>query len=607
MSAGASRVPGARRRLLRWAHRFAATNVALLMIVGVGYLWRYRPVGIAGWAYSTIAYLGHLAVLAYVPLILVLAPMAILFPWAPLLLPLGVLVSAAGLSVALLDSLLFVQNRYHLSVVTFTLFDTQTFVFLGIYFVVGLALESMLAARIWERAALLSQGRAGRYVALGLAGCFAASHLIFAWAEARYYMPVTAFTRYLPLYYPLNARETQTQWGLLDRSHAHEQSVVRSHGRPADGVLNYPLAPLQCDPRTPPFDVLFVVIDGMRADALTPEITPRMAAFAKDAVQFDRHYSGGIASRPGMFSFFYGLPGPYWEAFADAVQPAVVMEMLSQREYQLGAFVSAPLYNANGLDRTALARVPNLRLLTYSPYPGAGTSEDDRQATTEWYEWLDRRDPSRRFWGLLYYNAAVAMKPPRDAPLVVPVPPGASEQVTERARYLTAVHFIDSLFGGVVDDLERRHLLDHTIVVITSDHGIEFDDNDLGFVGHNSAYSEYQLHTPFVVRWPGRAPGRVTRRTSHFDLAPTLMTELFHCKNPPSDYSSGSDLFGDTQWSWLIAASYDDFAVIEPDREIIVLGSGVEIRDERYRLVSNPTILRDVLRAAMREMSRFYR
>ena len=38
-----------RRRLFRWAHRFAATNVALVMLVGLGYLWRYRPLGVVGW------------------------------------------------------------------------------------------------------------------------------------------------------------------------------------------------------------------------------------------------------------------------------------------------------------------------------------------------------------------------------------------------------------------------------------------------------------------------------------------------------------------------------------------------------------------------------
>lgn len=607
MSADPSATPSARRRLLRWAHRFAATNVALAMLVGIGYLWPYRPVGVAGWAYAAAAYLGHLAALSYLPLVLVLVPASVLIPWPRVIVSLGVCLASAGVSVLLLDSLLFVQNRYHLSVVTFTLLDPQTFAFLGLYVLVALAIEGMLAARIFDRAAVAARSRMGWVLALGLAGCFAASHLVFAWAEARYYMPVTAFTRYLPLYYPLNARQFQLRYGLLDRSVAHEVSVVNALGRPPDGVLNYPLAPLRCAPRAPLPNVLFVVIDAMRADALTPEVAPRLSELSRSAVRFDRHYSGGNASRPGLFSLFYGLPGPYWDAFADAVRPPVVMEMFRGNGYQLGAFVSSAVYTAVGLDRTALSRVPNLRLRTHSPYPGAGHSGKDRQMTEDWHAWLGRQDLSRPFWGLLYYNAAVAIDPPSGAPLVVPVAPGAPEQVRERARYLTAVHYIDSLIGGVLDDLERRKLLDRTVIVVTSDHGMEFDDGGLGFTGHNTAFSEYQLHTPLLVRWPGRAPGRVTRRTSHNDVAPTLMTELFGCANPPSEYSSGASLFSDHEWSWLVAASYSDFAVVEPDRVTVVLPAGYEMRDQSYRLIQNPTLPRDALRAAMREMSRFYR
>jgi membrane-anchored protein YejM (alkaline phosphatase superfamily) len=115
------------------------------------------------------------------------------------------------------------------------------------------------------------------------------------------------------------------------------------------------------------------------------------------------------------------------------------------------------------------------------------------------------------------------------------------------------------------------------------------------------------MHTPLVVRWPGRPPGHVDRRTSHNDVAPTLVTELFGCTNPASDYASGRSLFGDTQWAWLIAAGYGDFALIEPDRVTVVLPGGYEIRDRNYRLLSNPTLPRDGLRAALHEMSRFYR
>ena len=97
----------------------------------------------------------------------------------------------------------------------------------------------------------------------------------------------------------------------------------------------------------------------------------------------------------------------------------------------------------------------------------------------------------------------------------------------------------------MLDDLERRKLADRTVVIVTSDHGVEFDENGLGFTGHSTAYSELQLHTPLLIRWPGRPPGRILRRTSHFDVAPTLLTGVFGCTNPPSDYASGHDLFAD--------------------------------------------------------------
>jgi membrane-anchored protein YejM (alkaline phosphatase superfamily) len=281
------------------------------------------------------------------------------------------------------------------------------------------------------------------------------------------------------------------------------------------------------------------------------------------------------------------------------------MDLFRQYGYQFGIFVSAPMYRIVGLDRTALARVPNLRLQTSSPRPGS--SGRDWTLTNEWLDWVERRDPSRPFFGFLYYDAVVAIEPPDDYQPETPSPPGASTQARLKARYLTAVRYVDSLLGRVLEDLERRKLLEHTVVIVTSDHGMEFDESGQGFAGHGTAFSGYQLHTPLVVRWPGRPPGRVDRRTSHYDVAPTLLTELFGCTNPPSDYASGHDLFSDAQWDWLIAASYRDFSLVEPERVTVVLPGGYEIRDRNYRLVPNPTIPRDGLRAALQEMSRFYR
>jgi len=596
----------ARTRLCRWGSWFAVANAGLLAVVGLRYLWYYSPLEpVVAWAYAVIAYVGHLSALAYI-LFLILLPLILVVPHPRVVLPLGVALASAGLSFLLLDSLLFAENRYHLNVLTFTTLEPQTWAFLAVYFLVGLVIEAALARWVWARTARPPTRPIGRHLALALVGCFVAGQFIHGWAQPRFYVPVTAFARYLPLHYQLVSTNLMVKLGLVDRARARELGVGAALRRSADSVLNYPLAPLRCEPPSPKLDVLLVVIDGMRADSLTPAAAPALSEFAQGAVRFDAHYSGGMASRAGMFSLFYSLPATYWDAFADVAQPPVLMDLFRKYGYQLGLFASSPIYRAQiGLDRTALARIPNLRLETSSTLPGS--SGRDRTLTDEWYDWLGKRDPARPFFGFLYYNAVVAMEPPDNYPNVAPVPPGAPVEAVKYARYLAAVHFVDRLIRGVLDDLERRKLADRTVVVITSDHGVEFNENGLGFTGHSTAYSELQLHTPLLIRWPGRSPGRISHRTSHFDLAPTLLTGVFGCTNPPSDYASGQNLFADHQWDWLIAASYSNFALVEPDQVTIVSPTSYEIRDRNYRLIPNPTLPRDHLRAAMHEMRRFYR
>jgi len=594
-----------RRRLLRWAGWFAVANAALLGVVGLRYLWYYSALGAtAAWGYALVAYVGHVSALACVPLGLALVPAIVLIPRPGLVVPLGVALGSAGASLLLLDSLVFAENRYHLDALTFSLLDASTLGFLAVYFAVALAIEAMVAAWLWRRTERQPGRRVGRWIAVALVGCFVAGQVIHAFAAAHFEASVTAFTRYLPLYYPVRNTGLLARLGLVDRYEARERGVHAALAAAPGGDLRYPLAPLRCPSAAPSLNLLLVVIDAMRADSLTPEFAPRLTEFARGAIRFDRHSSGGNSSRPGLFSLFYGIPPTYFDAFAERARPPVLVDLLRRYGYDLGLFASSPIYRLVDLDRTVFARVPNLRRETSS---GIGSAGRDRVLTEEWLAWLARRDPGRPFFGFLYYNAAVALEPPPDYPAIpaaAAVPPA---QRARNSRYLTAVRYIDSLLGRVLDDLERRALLDRTIVVITSDHGMEFDESGLGFKGHGTAYSDYQMRTPFIVRWPGHPPARVTRRTSHYDLAPTLVAELFGCDNPPADYASGASLFSEAEWRWLVAASYREYAVVEPDRVTIVFGSGYEVRDADYRLARVQSPPRDTLRAAMQEMGRFYR
>lgn len=81
------------------------------------------------------------------------------------------------------------------------------------------------------------------------------------------------------------------------------------------------------------------------------------------------------------------------------------------------------------------------------------------------------------------------------------------------AAYLDAVRFTDEHVGKVVARLEREGLLDDTLVVFLTDHGISHAR------GKQFLYQE-GTHVPFVVRGPGVAKGAVREDLiEHIDLA----------------------------------------------------------------------------------------
>mgnify|MGYP006929385012 CR=1 FL=1 len=87
----------------------------------------------------------------------------------------------------------------------------------------------------------------------------------------------------------------------------------------------------------------------------------------------------------------------------------------------------------------------------------------------------------------------------------------------------------------------------------------------------------------------------------------TLMPRLLGCTNPPSDYSSGRDLFESRGWPWLLAGSYYNYAVLEPGQITVTFPNGLfEVRDWDYRLVAKPEFSSATLEAVMRENKRFY-
>jgi arylsulfatase A-like enzyme len=95
-----------------------------------------------------------------------------------------------------------------------------------------------------------------------------------------------------------------------------------------------------------------------------------------------------------------------------------------------------------------------------------------------------------------------------------------------RNRYRNGCHFADEQIWRILDDLEARGNFKDTIVVVTGDHGEEFQER--GQLTHAGVLNDYQARTVLWIHLPDAAPEplRVDGPTVHMDIVPTLLEAL---------------------------------------------------------------------------------
>jgi uncharacterized protein len=369
-----------------------------------------------------------------------------------------------------------------------------------------------------------------------------------------------------------------------------------------ESSLSYPLQPLSCRAQRALPNIVFIVIDSWRFDEMNSRVTPRIDAFSRQAVRFLDHHSGGNATRIGMFSLFYSIPGTYWHRMLTERQGPVFVEELLRQQYEVGVFRSAPLYSPE-FDRTVFADLKSPRMRS----DGRGPADWDRDLTTDFIAYLQARDSASPFFALLFYDSPHSFKTPKHYPEIFrPSVKNVNylrlDADTDKHpllnRYRNSLHYVDSLVGEALDALQARGLLDNTAIVITGDHGQEFNDSGRNYWGHGSNFTRYQTGVPFVLYAPDLPPGTRAHRTTHFDVAPTLLQEYLGCSSSPESYSVGRSLFEAGGRDTLVLSEYADFAIVHKGRIAVVRKHGMQVFTPDYTQLDvglEPTAIRNAL------------
>jgi hypothetical protein len=606
-----------RSQLIRWWGWLVLGTLVLACFVSLRYFavaeLEFSPVVLLFRGAMLASHFALLSALLLFPVLLLI----LLVPRSTVALPVGVLCATLILCALLIDTQVYHLYRFHINAgVVNLLFGgaaLETFVFpkemyveAGLVFSAVVALVGVLAVTAWRYVQHHDgRRRRSRTLIIALVLCTLTFHGVHVWADAVSKSAIVEQTEVLPLRYAATAKRMLRRLGVEISSGSAVHASIDE-----EGGLAYPLRPLACAAQAVEPNIVFIVVDSWRFDAIGPRVTPNIHAFAQRTVRFENHFSGGNATRIGVFSLFYSIPGTYWHRVLAEQQRPVFVEELLRRDYDLAVFRSAPLYSPE-FDRTIFAGIDGVRMRSEGKRPW----QWDRDLTNDFKRYLENRTADRPMFAFLFYDSPHSFDMPPD--YAAPFQPngprvnyldlhGVEDSTPFVNRYLNSVHYVDALVGEAFASLEAEGLLDNSVVVVTGDHGQEFNDTRREYWGHGSNFTRYQTGVPLLLHAPDLPPRSYRHRTSHFDVVPTLLRNYLACSSPMAEYSVGRSLFAEGGRNTLLMSEYADFAIVQPNRIAVVREHGMDILDAQYVELKDAHLPPDVVATALEQKRRFY-
>ncbi len=551
-------------QMVSWGHWFALFNILLSLVIGSRYLFIADwPTTLAGRIYSYVSIIGHFSFLVFAAYLLILFPLTFIVGSQRLMRFLSVILATAGMTLLLIDSEVFTRFHLHLNPIVWQLVINpdenemaRDWQLMFISVPVILLLELVFATWSWQKLRSLTRRRRfARPLAAFLFIAFIASHVVYIWADANFYRPITMQRANLPLSYPMTARRFLEKHGLLDAQEYQRRLIEQ--GNPDAVSVQYPLSELRYRDMGTGQNVLLITVDGLNYSRFEKQM-PALAGFAEQNISFTRHMSSGNTTDNGIFGLFYGISPSYMDGILSTRTPAALITAFNQQGYQLGLFSSdgftSPLYRQALLSDFSM---PSVR------------TQSDEQTATQWINWLGRyAQEDNRWFSWVSFNGTNI---------------DDSNQQAFARKYSRAAGNVDDQINRVLNTLRDSGKLDNTVVIITAGRGIPLSEEEETF-----DWSHGHLQVPLVIHWPGTPAQRINALTDHTDLMTTLMQRLLHVSTPASEYSQGQDLFNpQRRHYWVTAADNDTLAITTPKKTLVLNNNGkyrtYNLRGERVK------------------------
>jgi membrane-anchored protein YejM (alkaline phosphatase superfamily) len=577
-----------------WAHWFTFFNIVALCLISLRYIvysgLADTPLGIA---YQFVSLIGHFSFLSAVVFIILLFPLAFIITNNLLYRLISIAVATTAITFLIVDTQIFRLYQFHLNPFIWQFLQkpeqVEAIYSINLHYIsipITFTLELVFSYILWRNVRTIQAKQIGKPIALFLFVSFILSHLVFIWADATQYKPITHEKSLYPLSYPMTARTFLRKQGWLNEE-IFERSKVGPFGVNHQ-QLKYPLSPLtySTQPTESANDNLLIInIESLRADMLTKGNMPFLYSLSRDGITFKNHFSGANNSQQGVFSLFYSLPNSYWGAVTDNQISPVFMDKIKQQNRHIGLFSSIGFDHPEFL-QSSFSQLKDTQNTTYSK------AKNNDQVLTQWNKWIAIQENNKPWFSYVY------LEQKNEHLFNQPTKTSIPAQAQNLALYQSQVMSIDKQIQTLIEDLKQYQQYDNSIIVITGTHGQSFknqSNNDMLISGAS---------VPLVIMWPNKEHRTIYSMTSHMDIVPTLMQDVFGIENKINDYSNGEYLFTKSDREYVLSGSINNYVIYENRKITKFSGNGdIDIIDWQGNRIKqsddddnfNITLLVDVL------------
>ncbi|MBT8044272.1 MAG: sulfatase-like hydrolase/transferase [Verrucomicrobiae bacterium] len=296
-------------------------------------------------------------------------------------------------------------------------------------------------------------------------------------------------------------------------------------------------------------DVFIFMLESTRADAIRPDVAPFLSQFRDTECQpFDGTWAASNATHLSWFAFFHSRVPIFWREALEGIPDrkkyhgAIPLQQLKQAGYAIEVRAVCDLgYKDFGFSNFGYEK--NLVDVLEQAHDGSeleklNVSEREKITFERLRESVLNRPDTGAGGGGLYITALDSphynyywhkdFDPPfkeYDENTRFPLNPTKNEVQRVVNRYWNSIAWVDFQVKEFCDFLKAEGRYDNSIIIVTGDHGEEFQEQGSWF--HCSSLRPEQTAVPLMIKWTslmGRGPSRDD--VNHIDVIPTLMNAL---------------------------------------------------------------------------------